>query len=69
LIAHDKEVFDIKFSNDPHIFSTVGADGSLRQFDTRDLTKSDIMFEGVEPLMRLSQNKINDYQISFISMD
>jgi WD40 repeat protein len=47
----------------------VGADGSLRQFDTRDLTKSDILFEGTEPLMRLSQNKINDFQISFISMD
>lgn len=69
LIAHDKEVFDICFQNNPNIFSTVGADGSLRSFDTRDLTRSDILYEGVEPLMRVSQNKINDYQISFISLE
>lgn len=69
LIAHDKEVFDICFQNNPNIFSTVGADGSLRSFDTRDLTKSDILYEGVEPLMRVSQNKINDYHIAFISLD
>ena len=54
LIAHDKEVFDINFSNNPNVFSTVGADGSLRSFDIRDLTKSDVLYEGVEPLMRLS---------------
>lgn len=35
LIAHDKEVFDVSFSPDPHAFATVGADGSVRNFDTR----------------------------------
>lgn len=35
LIAHDKEVFDVSFSPDPQIFATVGADGSLRNFDIR----------------------------------
>jgi len=37
LIAHDKEVYDISFGSDPNIFSSVGADGSCRQFDLRSL--------------------------------
>lgn len=45
LIAHDKEVYDVSFSPDPHIFATVGADGTGRQFDIRDLSKSDILYE------------------------
>lgn len=38
LIAHDKEVYDIAFSRaggGRDIFSSVGADGSLRLFDLR----------------------------------
>ena len=42
LIAHDKEVFDISFAADANVFATVGADGSARKFDSRDLSRSDI---------------------------
>ncbi len=42
LIAHDKEVFDVSFSPDANVFATVGADGSARKFDSRDLSRSDI---------------------------
>lgn len=36
LIAHDKEVFDVSYAaTSPDIFVSVGADGSLRMFDTR----------------------------------
>ena len=36
LIAHDKEVFDVSYAaNSPDVFVSVGADGSLRMFDTR----------------------------------
>lgn len=39
LIAHDKEVFDVSYAaNSPDIFVSVGADGSLRMFDTRLLS-------------------------------
>lgn len=69
LIAHDKEVFDIKFSKDANIFSTVGADGSLRKFDTRDFSRSDILFEGNEPLIRLDWNLVNENHIAFIGID
>lgn len=69
LIAHDKEVFDITFGPDANIFSTVGADGSLRKFDTRDLSRSDILFEGNEPLLRLSWNNTHEHQIAFIGTD
>ena len=38
LIAHDKEVFDVAFSPvKADIFTSVGAEGSLRMFDTRYL--------------------------------
>lgn len=47
LIAHDKEVYDISFANgkDTNLFSTVGADGSLRLFDLRSLEHSTILYE------------------------
>lgn len=67
LIAHDKEVFDVSFSTmDPNIFATVGADGSARQFDSRDLTKSDILYETNQPLLRVDWNKNNSHYIAII---
>ncbi len=45
MIAHDKAVYDISFSLDETIFSTVGEDGSVRIFDTRELSNSTIVYE------------------------
>ena len=46
LIAHDKEVYDLVWSpRQADVFATVGADGSLRMFDLRDLEHSTIMYE------------------------
>ena len=44
LIAHDKEVYDIHFSKERNIFASVGADGSVRQFDIRDLQHSSVQY-------------------------
>ena len=59
LIAHDKEVYDIVWSpRQAEVFATVGADGSLRMFDLRDLEHSTIMYEtGGGALLRLGWNK------------
>ena len=61
LIAHDKEVYDIVWSpRQAEVFATVGADGSLRMFDLRDLEHSTIMYETVAgggALLRLGWNK------------
>jgi WD40 repeat protein len=35
--AHDKEVNDISFANNPHIFATVSSDGTCKQFDLRNV--------------------------------
>ena len=46
LIAHDKEVFDIAFSRaggGRDIFASVGADGSVRMFDLRFVTKDGML--------------------------
>ncbi|OMJ09857.1 DDB1- and CUL4-associated factor 7-like protein [Smittium culicis] len=46
LIAHDREVFDVKFvSNSTNMFYSCGADGSIRMFDLRSLEHSTILFE------------------------
>ncbi len=66
LIAHDKEVYDVSFSPDPNIFATVGADGTGRQFDIRDLTRSDILHESDSQLLRVAWNKNNHYYIGII---
>lgn len=35
LLAHDKEAYDVHFSKNPDVFASVGAEGSVRQFDIR----------------------------------
>ena len=48
LIAHDKEVFDIKFGKEENTFISGGADGSVRLFDLRNLNHSTIIYEAKE---------------------
>lgn len=71
LIAHDKAVYDITFSSVDHLFASVGADGSVRLFDQRNLDHSTIIYEASPPtpLLRLAWNKINTNHIATIAMD
>ena len=46
LIAHDKEVFDVRFcASSVDVFVSCGADGSVRMFDLRSLEHSTIIYE------------------------
>ena len=46
LIAHDKEVFDVRFcAASVDVFVSCGADGSVRMFDLRSLEHSTIIYE------------------------
>ncbi|KAF2755226.1 WD40 repeat-like protein [Pseudovirgaria hyperparasitica] len=46
LIAHDKEVFDVRFcAQSTDVFVSCGADGSVRMFDLRSLEHSTIIYE------------------------
>lgn len=70
LIAHEKEVMDVSYSPERYFFATAGADGSIRQFDMRDLSKSDILYEtngGSESLLRVAWNKNNKFHIAVVS--
>jgi len=64
LIAHDKEVFDIAFSQNEHVFISTGADGSIRLFDLRSLEHSTIMYETKDPISRIAFNTENSHLIS-----
>eukprot|EP01126_Amoeba_proteus_P008365 TRINITY_DN13093_c0_g2_i1.p1 TRINITY_DN13093_c0_g2~~TRINITY_DN13093_c0_g2_i1.p1 ORF type:complete len:223 (-),score=26.11 TRINITY_DN13093_c0_g2_i1:190-858(-) len=60
LVAHDKEVYDVSFSSkEPDVFASVGADGSARLFDLRNLEHSTVIYETTDltALIRLSWNK------------
>ncbi len=72
LIAHDKEVYDIAFATKgKDIFSSVGADGSVRMFDLRNLEHSTILYETADlsPLLRLSWNKQDSNYLATFGMD
>merc|ERR1712048_1530712 len=71
LIAHDKAVYDITFSSYEELFASVGADGSVRLFDQRNLDHSTIIYEAspLSPLLRLAWNKNNTNLMATISLD
>lgn len=72
LIAHDKEVYDLAFSNRwPDVFASVGADGSVRMFDLRNLEHSTIIYEtqDLTALVRLGWNKQDPNYIATIMAD
>jgi len=71
LIAHDKEVYDIAFARGTDVFASVGADGSVRMFDLRNLEHSTIIYEtpGLTPLLRLNWNKQDPNYLAAIPMD
>ncbi|KAI9847452.1 MAG: hypothetical protein M1838_000871 [Thelocarpon superellum] len=55
LIAHDKEVFDVRFcANSVDVFVSCGADGSVRMFDLRSLEHSTIIYEPTDKGDKLS---------------
>eukprot|EP00930_Biecheleria_cincta_P006569 TRINITY_DN107596_c0_g1_i1.p1 TRINITY_DN107596_c0_g1~~TRINITY_DN107596_c0_g1_i1.p1 ORF type:complete len:353 (-),score=67.67 TRINITY_DN107596_c0_g1_i1:101-1135(-) len=71
LIAHDKAVYDIAFSKQESLFASVGADGSVRLFDQRNLEHSTIIYEESPsaPLLRLAWNKSNSNHIATLALD
>ena len=72
LIAHDKEVYDFAFAvRGINVFASVGADGSVRLFDLRQLEHSTIIYECNEmtPLLRLRWNNIDPNYLATIMMD
>jgi len=72
LIAHDKAVHDIVFAHGKDtLFASVGADGSVRLFDQRNLDHSTIIYEAPTnaPLLRLAWNRCRDSLIATIGLD
>ncbi|CCI39662.1 unnamed protein product [Albugo candida] len=68
IIAHDDEVYDMAFSNNPHMFGSVGADASLRLFDLRALETSSILYESRDrkSLLRIAWNQLDAQYVAAI---
>ena len=67
-------MFDIAFataSGNADIFASVGADGSVRMFDLRNLEHSTIIYETQDekPLLRLAWNKQDPNYLATFQMD
>ena len=69
VITHDKEVLDVSFEPTGNQFATVGFDATVRLFDMRDLTKSDIILENNEPLTRIAFNNFLTNIIAVTSLE
>jgi DDB1- and CUL4-associated factor 7 len=72
LIAHDKEVFDVAFNpKSAFVFASVGAEGSIRLFDTRSLDHSTILYEttDAQPLLRLAWNPLDNNYVACFGLD
>jgi DDB1- and CUL4-associated factor 7 len=72
LIAHDKEVYDFGFmAGSADVFGSVGADGSVRMFDLRNLEHSTIVYETADssPLVRLAWNKQDPNYMATLPLD
>ena len=59
MVAHEKAVYDISYSLEETVFATVGEDGSVRLFDTRELRNSNIIYETTNPKVGLTHVKWN----------
>jgi DDB1- and CUL4-associated factor 7 len=66
-------VYDIHFSREKNVFASAGADGSIRQFDLRDLQHSSVLYETEKsrPILKLAWNRKDPGTnlLSFIEMD
>ena len=67
-------MFDIAFASsagNADVFASVGADGSVRMFDLRNLEHSTIIYETSDekPLLRLSWNKQDPNYLATFQMD
>ncbi|KAK1922636.1 putative transparent testa glabra 1 protein [Papiliotrema laurentii] len=72
LIAHDRAVYDLAWlPQSPDIFVSVGADGSLRAFDLRQLEHSTILYEspGSNPLARIAFSNTEQHMLACFGLD
>lgn len=60
---------DIAFSNQKNIFTTVGADGSLRIFDLRNLEHSTVLYENDSSIVRVGWHKQDLCYIAAVMYD
>lgn len=72
LITHDSDVYDVAFlAHSPHLFVSVGADGSARLFDLRSLDSSTYIFEHPKstPLVRVAANPVDSNILATIAAE
>ena len=63
LLAHEQPVYDTCFVNrsDPHIFLTCGFDGSVREFDSRNISSLSVVYQTSSPVVRICSHPHNSH--------
>lgn len=71
ILAHNSEVNDIAFSQDPNIFVTASTDFSVRKFDLRSLEQCSIIYENSRQqfVVRVAWNKQDSNYLAILSAD
>lgn len=70
IVTHEREVYDVAFKDGRNIFASVGADGTLRLFDLRNLKNSMIIYETQDkPLLKLAWNKQDPNYLCTMAQD
>lgn len=71
ILAHNNEVNDIAFAQDPNIFVTASTDCSVRKFDLRSLDQCSIIYENPrqQHVVRVAWNKIDPNYLAVLNMD
>jgi WD repeat-containing protein 68 len=71
ILAHNSEVNDIAFSQDPNIFVTASTDFSVRKFDLRSLEQCSIIYENPRQqfVARVAWNKVDPNYLAILSVD
>jgi hypothetical protein len=69
VVAHEFAVHDVCAEGSDSVFLTAGFDGSIRQFDSRDLSTFSVIYQSAMPLLRLSVSPQDNDRIALFGRD
>ena len=70
LLAHDHPIYDVCSCGDnSSTFLTCGFDGSVREFDSRNISSLSVIYQSPKPVLRISVSPSNSNIVSLFSLN